>query len=148
MNKTCSNKAKKVYSVSFSKKNTNTLPAGRYFIGDPCYFINDYINELELCGNYELPSGHGFIVETGLFCCAFNSKKATYSVESGKFGIISVELGDSRKHTGDGTFHTFDEPVEFIFSDGAFLLLSGSTRITFDHEFDSFSDNDGCDSVS
>jgi len=151
MNKSCSKKITKV--VSFVKNNSYVLPPGNYFIGDPCYFLNDYIynnvwaNSFECeAGHYSLPDGRGFVIMNLPDMSIVNSDDDKYSIDSGSFGIFSVQLGDKNKFTGDGTFHTFHSPVSFNYKNGFIELHCGSKTLTFE-SYDCLSDDDGYDSV-
>ena len=133
--------------VYVGKMMPNTLPAGKYFVGDPVYFLNDSNSEdLADSGNCLLPNRCGFIlhnISKGAFVA---SDKKTYSVESGMFGLIAVELGDYAKYTGDGSFHTFSNPVSLVFSEGSFTLKCGEKTVKFEQYEDCLSADDGYDS--
>lgn len=152
MNKSCSKKSAK--SISFVKNNTNVLPPGNYFVGDPCYFLNDLIYKnlwvdgfRKEPGHYSLPDGRGFIVITNVLDSGLiSSDSKTYSIESGNFGIFSVDLGDDSKYTGDGTFYSFSVPVSFNYKNGVFTMKNGLNIITFE-AYEYFSDEGGYDSV-
>ena len=147
MSKSCSKKISK--SVNFVKNNTYVLPPGNYFIGDPSYFLNDYIQE-NVCsgepGHYSLPDGRGIIIMDSCYSALVNSKNDKYNIDSGYFGIFSVDFGDISKFTGDGTFHTFRNHVSFNYKNGEFELKCGSKTIVFE-PYEYYSDDDGYDSV-
>ena len=152
MNKSCSKKS--VKSISFVKNNTNVLPPGNYFVGDPCYFMNDFIYKSVWVdgfhkepGHYSLPDGRGFIILNLLETSLTSSDSKTYSVESGNFGIFSVDFGDNSKYTGDGTFYSFSLPVSFNYKNGEIVMKQGNSSISFE-PCEYFSDDGGYDSVS
>lgn len=147
MNKTTSSKkAPKIYHVHLEKMNTNVLPAGKYFIGDPAYFLHDSIAGQEFePGHYALPDGRGFILHDVRANAFIGTDKQSYSVESGRFGIISVELGDYDKYTGDGTFHEFKKPVTFSYDKDMFVLGADSEML-FEVYEQAFSEDEGYDS--
>ena len=148
MNKSSSKKATK--QVCLEKKTTNVLPAGKYFVGDPAYFLHDSINDALLdagSGHYSLPDGRGFILYNVSKNSYLTTEKNSYSVDSGLFGLISFDLGDFNKYTGDGTFHTFSNPVSFIVSpSGSFLLTDGELNLEFEQCDSCFSEDEGYDS--
>jgi hypothetical protein len=113
--------------VQLEKQKSNILPAGRYYIGDPAYFLHDAIVEKFFDeGHYALPDGRGLIlfkVEADSF---ITSEKMNYTVCSGLFGLISVDLGDKDKYTGDGTFHTFTSQVSVTFDKDKFNIKAVS----------------------
>ena len=143
MSKSCSKKISK--SVNFVKNNTYVLVPGNYFIGDPSYFLNDCVWSGEP-GHYSLADGRGFIVMNSCYSALVNSKNDKYTIESGYFGIFAVDFGDISKFTGDGTFHTFRNPVSFTYKNGEFELKCGSKTLTFE-PYEYYSDDDGYDSV-
>ena len=116
------------------------LPAGRYFVGDPYYFLNDltpFVNE---------GRGVDFILWPVNKNCVLESLQSSYSIQSGYFGLVSVSLGDMRNYTGDGTFHEFKSPVKCICNKGFYELKSTSDSITFENVEESCSVYDGYDS--
>jgi len=148
MNKSTSKKATK--QVCLEKKTTNVLSAGKYFVGDPKYFLHDSINSLLPTigsGHYAVPDGRGFILYDVSKNSYLTTDKSSYSVESGLFGIISCDFGDYDKYTGDGTFHTFPNNVSLMYShNGTFVLKSGDITVEFDQCDRSFTDDEGYDS--
>ena len=151
MNRSCPKKSAK--QICFVKNNTNVLPPGNYFVGDPCYFMNDLIYDSvwvdgfhKAPGHYSLPDGRGFIItnisENGLS----SSDLKTYSIDSGNFGIFSVDLGDYSKYTGNGTFYSFSLPVSFNYKNGTLTMKQGNSVVTFE-SYEHFSDDGGYDSV-
>ena len=148
MNTTRQKKVPKIYSVSLEKKKTYTLPAGKYFIGDPSYFLQPSISQSLVEGHYALPDGRGFILVSANngWCKCLNGD--LYGVESGLIGICSFEIGDMNNFTGDGTFHTFSSEVTTeLAEDGIFRIKSGDYTIDIDTNTEySVSDDGGYDS--
>lgn len=140
-----------VYTVSLEKKTTYVLPPGEYFVGDPTYFIHDSISSNIKSGHYALPDGRGFIsleAKNGVWCGSNNS---FYGVESGLVGIYSVDFGDMRNYTGDGTFHTSKSDVKVeIISDGGMIIRTNDWDLEINMSDEPYvsDDDDGYDSVS
>ncbi len=133
--------------VQLEKQKSNVLPAGRYYIGDPTYFLHDTIVEKFFeAGHYALPDGRGLILFKVDADSFVTSDKQTYSVCSGLFGLISYDLGDKDKYTGDGTFHTFTSQVSMSFDSNKFNIKSGDDTIQLEKCEACFSDDDGYDS--
>ena len=148
MNTTRQKKVPKIYTVSLEKKKTYMLPAGKYFIGDPSYFLQPSISTNLSPGHYALPDGRGFILvpsENG-WCKGSNGE--IYGVESGLIGICSFEIGDYSNFTGDGSFHTFDSEVNTELMGGLILRIrSGDYKIDIDTNSEyCVSDDGGYDS--
>ena len=123
------------------------MPAGRYFIGDPEYFLHGSIAENTFePGHYALPDGRGFILHDVSPDCFMVSEKATYTVSSGRFGIISVDLGDKDKYTGDGSFHEFSSPVTLTYDRTTFTVESSGLKKEFEKIDATYSDDEGYDS--
>lgn len=99
----------------------NRLPAGDYYIGDPCYVINDKWSEfLEVFWAARDLGSATFIFED-VTCAAFNTQHGdgTYTLEprgdtllvdAGIIAAIPGELVSGGGH--GGTFVTFDSPVQ------------------------------------
>lgn len=116
------------------------LPAGCYFVGDPSYFLDDlapYVSERK---------GPNFILCQVNKNIVLESLQSSYSIQSGYFGLVSVSLGHMKNYTGDGTFHEFKSPVNFINDRGMFQLKSTSESIIFENVEDDYSVYDGYDS--
>ena len=148
MNRTTNNRHTSVNVTTLDRKSSNILPAGKYFIGDLSYFLHS-----ALCcktGHYAVPDGRGFIAIKTYDGLWLASDDTTYSLESGRFGICSYELGDKRLWTGDGTFHTFIEPVSMtVDDDDTISFVSGTWSLTLNHDASWDSDYDeGYDSWS
>jgi hypothetical protein len=140
-----SKKAPKIYSVQLEKQKSNVLPAGRYFIGDPAYFLHDAIKFFDQ-GHYALPDGRGLILFKVAADSFITSEKQTYSIFSGWFGIISYDLGDKDKYTGDGTFHNFTSQVSMTFDKDKFNIKCDDFAIDLEQCEACFSDDEGYDS--
>jgi len=147
-------------NTHFVKNASNVLPAGEYFIGDICYFLQDHLTgvwstDYEKCdGLYTNDSGYGFGVVkpysgNGIY---MGSNRFSYDVDDENLGIVAKSLGDLDKYTGCGTFHKFVAPVTMTWLDGivTFKSDSWSMNINTNHneDIDSSDDMDGYDSWS
>ena len=148
MNTTRHKKVPKIYSVSLEKKKTYTLPAGKYFVGDPSYFLQPSISNSLAAGHYALPDGRGFILVSSDNGWCRGSNGGLYGVESGLIGICSYEIGDYSNFTGDGTFHTFSSEISTeLMKDGVLRIKSGDFTLDLDTNSEYYhSDDDGYDS--
>ena len=124
------------------------LPAGKFFIGDPTYFLQPSISKSLVEGHYALPDGRGFILVSADNGWCKGSNGELYGVESGLIGICSFEIGDMNNFTGDGSFHTFNSEVTTELLGGKILRIkSGDYTIDIDTNTDyCVSDDGGYDS--
>ena len=145
--------------MNFVKSAKHILPAGEYFIGDVCYFLQDTIYEkiwdkVYSCneGCFVKKDGAGFgtcNVESGNGVY-HGSNKFRYEVDNFNIGIVSAKFGDKKKFTGCGTFHLFELPVTFTKKDGVIVFESGdwSLKIDTNDNEEISSDDTGYDSWS
>jgi len=140
----------------FNSAFDNVLPAGTYFIGDICNFLQDAFIEnawTNSDGCFVGTDGTSFAVTkprsgNGLYT---GSNKFTYDIETNAIGVIPTTLGDQSKFTGCGTFHKFNDAVSVSLSpDGIFTVKSGDWRLVIDtNDCESVnSDDTGYDSWS
>ena len=123
------------------------IPAGTYYVGDPCYVFNNsgkadsWAKILEISDCYDTP--HIEFKDKPVI--AFHTKfgDGTYngfSVDSGLIGIVDISLieegtaffndsFDRQKHTV-----TFDKPFDFEWKDGDFYIGNQITIYTSDDE--------------
>lgn len=98
------------------------LPKGTYYIGDPCYVIEDWDKALEVSNYFEKDGVHllndkffiGFPTKHG-DGTYMDSDTISYPVDSGIIGAVAINLCkdlDSISHEALGSIHTFDEPTE------------------------------------
>lgn len=117
-----------------------TVPAGTYYIGDPCYAIGDSPIYEEAWNNAGYTTPAIYLSEKGVVYIDATahgdggykgSDGFTYSVDAGVISIISAEIIQELLDTQDdtttledtiygGKLHTFLHPVECIFGDGEF----------------------------
>ena len=116
------------------------LPAGRYFIGDICYALSDFV--------YNEIWGDNFGFREGLY----NHQKGTfvmgramygngdylgtdgrvYAIDSGIVGMVSWDLVDN-KDCKSGSVHEFSESIYFcITGEGHFIFSSGKVKLVID----------------
>lgn len=112
------------------------LPAGSYFIGDICNFLNNDIYETYWQKNHHGMGGQ-FIIDTHHFAvwnCTngsyLGSNKHTY--DGNTIGIVAAELGDKDLYTGNGTFHTFTKPVLMVENCGIVAFKSDKWFLLID----------------
>jgi hypothetical protein len=142
-------KVARVYTVNLERRKTFVLPAGKYFIGDPTYFLHKSLTENLVAGHFALPDGRGFIAAASEAGILTASNGEVYGVESGLIGICSYDIGDMANFTGDGSFHVFDSDVKAELDDSYMKLSSGNWSLEIElNEGPVFSDDDGYDSYS
>lgn len=141
---------------TFKKTLDSILPPGDYYLGDVSYFLQDSLMKGVLSGAF----GDGcFVDESGVGFAVVNptagpglykgSDKHSYEFEDGGFGLVPTSLGNIKKYTGSGTFHTFTEPVSFYLDDdGIITVKSGDWFLDIDtNSVESiYSDDEGYDS--
>ena len=138
------------------------LPAGTYFIGDPCYmFSHDTPSWSEICKqsfNHENESlggklipFNGRLIFTGNTAYGDGNYEGSdgyaYGVDAGILGATPIELNEDKYAdlTALGTIVTFDEPFECSWSDGVVTLghIIIDTNYHEDEDFgDSYFDED------
>jgi hypothetical protein len=113
------------------------LPAGRYYIGDPCNALKDEIYTRIWGAIYDYKEGkftindNDFLVHSthggdGTF---YDHRKRKYIVKSGMISVISMELIDSSEEKLkeckiNGIIITFNTPFQFIYDAGIFYIQS------------------------
>lgn len=122
----------------------HTFPAGRYYIGDPCYAINDkgWEELLKNTGYFEgTPHdrqdpkevnnwSYGAFFYNGRKCFTWgtsygdgyflDNKGNGYGVDAGLIGIVPKEAVDKGQDTHGGHFFTYENPFEVWAEDGTF----------------------------
>jgi hypothetical protein len=132
MNLTCARDMMKTGATAF------TLPPGQYYLGDPCYVLDDETYRSHWGRQRGYAQGC-YIVNGGLFAVGSTyqgdgryegSNGAQYGVDSGCLALVSMSLvQDVAKALRGGTVHTFDEPVLLDRSEWAtFTVSSGCLR--------------------
>jgi hypothetical protein len=138
------------------KEIKHTLPAGKYYIGDPCYALPKEIYNDVWEKKYKFKKGvipvlgKEFVVsgtEFGDFTYKGTNNKL-YGVDSGNISIIPHELCDDEREKDMkrlGSVNQFKEPVQCIFTNGVFKFRSGKRIITIDTRAIDNEDSDSSD---
>lgn len=142
------------------------VPAGTYYIGDPCYPIGDSPIYEEAWANvgyavpavYRSPTGIVYIDRTAYGDGGYEGSDGfEYGVDAGVISIISLEIIQEflniqntdvlDKLVRGGKLHTFLHPVKCIFGDGEFEFqdMSGHDILRINTNDD---DEDEDDSIS
>ncbi len=118
----------------FSSKLSQTLPPGKYWIGDICYCLDDKVYDT-IFGGFGYDGGFYTHKDGGFFMvdgtawgdgAYAGSDGFTYGVDAGIIGIVSHQLVDENNDSlCGGKFHTFTEPVKCTFKGGRFEFISG-----------------------
>jgi hypothetical protein len=141
----------KMSDWNYTKTKTFVAPAGTYYIGDICYFLNDNLYDAIFGGHgyasglYTQKSGNDFFMVDGT---AYGDGEYVgsdgfgYGVDAGIIGIVTMPLGEGNTGNG-GKIHTFREPVEIKFGNGLFRFKSNSKYLAIDTVGDTYnSDTD------
>jgi hypothetical protein len=122
-----------------------TVPAGTYFLGDPCYAVpkEDWMQLLATCGSFEdTPVGEVAGHQVLAFGTRWGDGTYTdtdghpYSVDAGLIGLVPEALyaGRERHDLDDlGRVVTFSQPQECA-DDTTGLLVFGNVKIDTDPE--------------
>lgn len=121
-------------------KNSNYFPAGKYYIGDPCYAVKDgkWIELVETTGcfglhnKFEIPYDNwndGLFLYNGKKCFAEgtaywvgsyqDNKGRIYGVDAGLIGIMPLECCDGNLMDG-GNIVEFEKPFYVSANNGVF----------------------------
>jgi len=145
------------------KNNPVTLPAGEYFIGDPCYAIpydsfRDYWNDALFASDYfnkegiyylngEPFVGYSTYYGDGVYT---GTDGYDYGVDAGLIGVVSMglvmKINTNDDYTRLGTIVTFTTPFEcFSTTDGRIHIghIMIDTNPSSDEELDT--EEDACD---
>ncbi len=113
------------------KKRKHTFPAGKYYIGDLCYALQEDIYDNVFGGQgydeglYSSDLGSFMMHGTGGDGEFKGSDGYGYPVDAGLIGIASLACCNPEKDLYGGKVFTFDKPVECSFNDEAFTFYSG-----------------------
>lgn len=122
------------------------LPAGEYYIGDPCYVIADNTDD-------SIDEWHAFLDKSGMFSSTAaneayfdykdhkvwmhhtaygdgeyqDQEEKEYGVDSGLIGVVPVEVTDKELldetvKGNDGHLKTFKEEFNVFYEDGTFFI--------------------------
>ncbi len=116
--------------------NSYTLPAGRYYVGDPCY-VFDW-NWVEVLSNTDFfrkyPEGEyaekiwGHDTKWG-DGCYYDENWNMYPVDAGLIGVVHEDLCESEGH---GKWVTFEKPFDCGWDDENGTIIIGHIRIKTD----------------
>ena len=133
------------------------LPAGKYYIGDPCYVIDsdnwgEFLDSFWVLDNIRYIDRNGGIFDfDGYACCAFYtlygdgqyeaSNGAMLGVDAAMIGAIPLVLctrGDMNGPDSDGTVVEFHEPFECARDYDGLLHFGNVTVMTGEENGDSY----------
>ena len=134
------------------------IPAGTYYVGDPCYAFNNngkadsWSKIIEISDCFDIPQ----IEFKDKPVIAFGTKfgDGTYngfSVDSGLIGIVDISLIEEGSAFFNDSFDrekhlvTFDKPFDFEYDDGNFHIggkISIYTNDEYDEDFEDEYEND------
>ncbi len=112
-------------------KKKHTFPAGKYYIGDLCYALQEDIYDRVFGrqgydeGLYSSDLGSFMMHGTGGDGEFKGSDGYMYPVDAALIGIASLACCNPEKEIYGGKVFTFDKPVECSFTDEAFTFYSG-----------------------
>jgi hypothetical protein len=135
---------------------TYEMPAGRYYIGDLCYLLDDIWDEVcattikgdELVdGKFTLSDGREFVIFStaygdGVYPLRGGGHTASLGVDSGTIGCICVN-DDNLPKFKLGTIVEFEEEFECLSADG--VLTFGDISVTTGNEDDEVEELDELD---
>ena len=130
-----------------------TLPAGVYYVGDPCFIMKEEMYEVIACqtdymdGLYSHDKYRILLGRTQRENGTYTGSDAfDYSVDSGMIGIISISLADG--DVGDlAKMHKFLTDAYIKIEGGVFTITCGNSVVVIDTAEVSDSDESGgsCD---
>lgn len=127
-----------------------TLPAGIYFVGDPCYCFNDHDRWMYLLESTDYFEGKQVIKFEGHYVAAFGTMYGDgeyngFPVDAGLFGCVHESLIDKEAKDnieGLGKIVTFEEDfVVQCFGDGTIKI--GNIEVQTGDEPDWWDDEEG-----
>ena len=140
--------------------NPNTqLPAGKYWIGDLCYVIQDSTKWDEVCTLISEDNGRTVdrkvytLKDTArfMFCSTaygdgvyYDQHHNRYGVDAGLIGMIEISDIDNHpdNHAGLGHIHTFDEPVTCGYFNGTLKFGNSAKLVIIETDADEDEEND------
>ncbi len=134
-----------------------TLPPGEYWVGDPCYVIDDsqwaaFRKSIDRQSGHSQHPGHQSAVFTTRYGDGNypDDRRRHYSVDSGQIGAVPRELaakctkGADRKHYTDlGNFITSKQPLDCSADEEGHLRFGEITIYTGDLPEDEDEDDEG-----
>lgn len=123
--------------------------AGKYYIGDPCYVLNEELIKFDnLKDDKILKIGEDFIFldkttyGDGFYEDNFENK---YSIDSGMLSVIPVNLIEKHENISLGKIVYFDKNFEVKSNEGVFYIgniIVDTNNDWNEHVYDSYSLND------
>jgi hypothetical protein len=127
---------------------TQRLPAGKYYIGDPCYVFNDktwdHLNEVHWDSMstgeiFEHGGGQVWMHTTKFGDGVYDDQNGTeYGVDSGLIGIVPIALIEDPAGEENGTILEFARGVTVSYDNGTFYIgnITIKTNSDIDLDFD------------
>lgn len=125
---------------TFKPIKERTFPAGKYYVGDICYALDDATYDTAFGGHhyedgfYSCKDGEFMVAGTAYGDGSYPATNGkSYAVDAGVIGIVSEGLID--KNSGSlcgGHIHTFKQPVTATFKGGVFKFSSQGHSFTID----------------
>lgn len=124
---------KQIHPENFMDGTGYTIPAGRYWLGDPAYFVNKklyqaileskFMENEDYCAGY-LDNEIIVAMRTAYGDGIYNDNENNiYQVDSGMIGLIPVSCRDDFASANSGRFVTFATPVIFRKDNASTFLL-------------------------
>ena len=141
MELTVKSEEKKKPEWGFTKTDTKTLPAGQYYIGDPCYALSSHIydgvfgGQAYEMGLYSTSDDKDFFFVGRTYAgdgCYEGTDGNNYEVDSGTIAILPYHLAEGNDSSFFGAMHRFKAPVECVFNDGVFTFKSALKKIVIE----------------
>jgi hypothetical protein len=129
---------------------TVTVPAGKYWLADPCYVIRDNQDWWKVCDSFSDDKKNTSVkLDNGCHVFAFNvsndgtyydQENTEYFVDSGTIGLVSVEYNPDYSTTrGNGRMVEFKEETVCFLEDN--YLKFGEIIIDLENDDDYSYDN-------
>jgi hypothetical protein len=121
----------------------HTLQKGKYYLGDPCFALNEDMHHDVWGTIYDYQSGKFDLTENNDFIIVhsthygdgqyFDTKKRKYNIESGTIGLIPFHLIDNIELAKkNGRIFEFFDDISFIYDAGIFIIKSSIYIIEID----------------
>ncbi len=142
---------------------TQRLPAGKYFIGDPCYVFNDdtwdtlcekHLDAMSTGEIFEFNGHQVWSHSTAYGDGVYGDQNgAEYGVDAGLLGIVPIALIEDPAGEELGTMIEFQRSVVVSYENGTFYIghitiKTGNDDLDFeDSDLDGGYDEDGADEI-
>ena len=115
------------------------VPAGKYYVGDPCYAFNEgWIPLLESCDYFDRPAAANGVVA---FSTAYgdgvyhDGDGRRYMVDAGLIGIVPVDVAECEEVTGMHLVE-FTTPVRCDSDEGVISFKADNVRIEINTDYE------------